>query len=109
MCQVFEVTDRTLRSWARIGLPVEDGGNKRRPRYPLPDAYIWGLCYRSQCRQGEPPRLLTMSEAHAWHLLEQIRQDSSAFVQVPLDWDHPMRAELLERAAAGRVPPADME
>jgi hypothetical protein len=38
---------------------------------------------------------------------QQAREAPDWWISVPLAWDHPARAELLQRAAAGRSPEAD--
>ena len=108
MHEMFDVTDRTLRGWAQIGLPTEKGPGGR-TLYPIPSAGIWGACYKAMVatadRHGRGPTHLSVEQAEAWHLGNQLRDDPDYFVIVPLDWDHPMREAQLRRAAEGCEPP----
>src|SRR5215210_4035368 len=100
MHEMFDVKDRTLRGWAQLGLPTEKGpGGKT--LYPLPDANIWGACYKAKVaedRHGKGPAWLTVEQANHWHLAKQMEDWPEDFVIVPLDWDHPLRAAQLQRA-----------
>lgn len=107
MHETFDVRDRTLRSWASMGLPTEKGPGGT-PVYPFPDANIWVMCYRAMVaadRNGKGPRGLSVQEANDWHLNSQMGEWPEDFVIVPLDWDHPAREQQLRRAAEGREPP----
>jgi hypothetical protein len=108
-CDLLQVSDRTLRSWAAIGLPVEAGPDHA-PRYPRHDAMTWALCYKVRSRLPGSLRALSIEEARRWHLETQFREWPEDFVLVPLDWDHPLREAMLRLAAAGREPlPEDDE
>lgn len=100
-CELLDVSDRTLRAWAVLGLPVETGPD-RTPRYSA-DAMTWAVCYKVLSRLGSL-RSLSLEQAVRWHVETQAQQDPDDFIRVPLYWDHPLREQMLRIAAAGREP-----
>jgi hypothetical protein len=103
MMATYDVSDRTLRNWAKLGCPTVKG-----PRgmtlYPVPGASDWSLGYMllvAADRHGKGPTHLTVEQANDAHMARQMDEWPGDFVIVPLDWSHPMRETQLRRAAAG--------
>ena len=104
------IEERTLRNWVQRGCPQAVGG--ARPRYELGKVNVWGfyfayLRHRFQRTRQAIPDHIPYEEAEAWHLQrehELVPGPWSAFVLVPLAWDHPARAEALRVACAGLAP-----
>lgn len=104
MARIFDVTDRTLRNWAGRGMPVEDGPHGR-PVYGSA-AFTWATQYTLLVRRdGKGPSHLSMDRARELTVEMQALLNPEDFVLVPLDWDHPLRAFMLEKAVAGLRPP----
>jgi hypothetical protein len=104
MCRQFDVTDRTLRNWASRGMPVKDGAHNR-PVHP-PDAFAWAIQFTLMVkRDGQGPVHLSMDRVRNLDVEMQAAIWPEDFVLVPLDWDHPIRAHMLVKAAAGIAPP----
>jgi hypothetical protein len=104
------IEERTLRNWVQRGCPQAVGG--ARPRYELGKVNVWGIYFAhlharfQRTRQPLPDRI-SFEDAETW-LLEREHELApgpwSAFVVVPLAWDHPARAERLRLACAGLAP-----
>lgn len=104
--ELVDVSDRTLRTWVKKGLPVQHDA-RGRARYVVPNLIVWARCYHQQLRRGKHVRYLTMEEADRWNLQGQAEEWPDTFVLVPLDWNHPCRERQLRLAAAGMEPPAE--
>lgn len=98
----LNITPPTLRDWVRRGLPQY--GTAARPRYRAPEAIWWSLCYRDRIARREPVDHLSMREAWRFRDRFDLRTDPDHHVLVPLEWDHPERAERLRIAAEGIDP-----
>jgi hypothetical protein len=104
------VDERTLRNWVSRGCPQAVGG--ARPRYELGKVNVWGMyhahLHRQFLRYRRPmPARIEFREAEEWHLrgeYEVVPGPWSAYVLVPLAWDHPARAAALKVACAGTSP-----
>jgi len=93
------ITLPTLRDWVTRGLPQH--GTRARPAYVWSEVLPWDLCYKAIIsRDGRCPRL-SMDRARRWWLGRQRADDPQGWISVPMAWDHPERARLLELAAAG--------
>jgi hypothetical protein len=101
-------TSETFRNWHKKGLPRE--GTPARPRYYGPDLLVWYAYYQRLVKKGQGRRIghVDIEEARAWWLKQQYDDDPTHWILVPLDHDHPHRAELLKRAAVG-IPPAVLD
>jgi hypothetical protein len=69
------VSDRTLRNWAEIGLPVRKGPHGR-PIYPADDCRLWAECWRdvtADCQRYKrpAPTSLTLLQALNWRALKR--------------------------------------
>lgn len=104
MCEICDdVSERTVRRWQQAGLPTVT--KKGKTLFPLPEAMLWFMCYRAKIAEDDrsrSPKFLAMDEVFRWHAERQRRASPGNWVSVPLEWDHPCRAELLRIAAVGR-------
>jgi hypothetical protein len=116
LCNLFGVTDQTVRNWTLRGLPWRKGPLGK-PRYPKALATVWGQCWTLLEAQKKTPRWLAPSTALFLTLLNQYESDAKepwaerhgqAFAIVPLDWDHPFREIALRVASRGTMPPCDL-
>lgn len=107
------VEERTIQNWAERGLPVDR--SRGRPRYPIPDAMVWASEYkrlvaqaRRTHRSAAGPAHLSMEQARFGHIQANIAALNlplwEVAVLVPLEHDHPMRREMLRKAAEGVLP-----
>ena len=104
------VDERTLRNWVGRGCPQAVGG--ARPRYELGKVHVWSMyhahLHRQFQRYRQPmPAHIGFREAEEWHLrreYEVVPGPWSAYVLVPLAWNHPARAEALKIACEGVAP-----
>src|SRR5262245_15263479 len=84
MCEMFDVSARTLREWHQIGLPKEMGEDGA-PVYPFPAANVWVMCYQTKVRTSpnrKGPRHLTVEQADDWHLEHQAELGETEFALV---------------------------
>lgn len=93
-----DVDERTIRRLVHLGLPRY--GTEREARFNPREVVIWYICYKTTSAKQRPEHL-TMEHAEREHLRHQWKQNPRGYVLVPLDPLHPMREELLRRAAAG--------
>jgi hypothetical protein len=102
----LEVSEQTIRTWARRGMPVH--GTPARPVYHWGEVNVWLRYFQHLQRRGTAPRLVSFERA-CWHArLDEAPafgdEMGEHFVIVPLSWDHPGREAALRRACAGREP-----
>ncbi len=100
---LVDTSVQSLRDWHRRGLPLAPGSG-RQPRYDA-RALWWVIIWHRRQRRGlQAPRHLSAAEVEREWLADQAQADPEGWVLVPLTWSHPLRGELLARAAAGRRP-----
>ena len=101
ICETFKLSDQSIRNYVRRGMRAH--GTRRRPLYHVGEVSNWTLYANHLRRQRQETEHIDQVEADQWVMrAEQERHGPGWFVLIPLDVDHPQRAELLQIAAEGR-------